>query len=105
METTRFSGTTASVLLDAVRGIAAVLVLLEHWRNAFFIELADISLHRGVLRPLYLLCSAGEQAVVVFFVLSGYLISGSVFHPIWASFCITRRRYIQVHATTISLRM
>ena len=74
----RFSETTASVLLDAIRGIAAMLVLLNHWRLSFFIDFSQVQGHRALLAPLYLLSGAGHQAVVVFFVLSGYLISGSV---------------------------
>jgi peptidoglycan/LPS O-acetylase OafA/YrhL len=74
----RFSDTTASVLLDAIRGIAATLVLLEHWRNAFFVDLPQVPSHRMLLSGVYLLCAAGHQAVIIFFVLSGYLISGSV---------------------------
>jgi peptidoglycan/LPS O-acetylase OafA/YrhL len=74
----RFSETTASVLLDGIRGIAAILVLLNHWRNAFFIDFDHVHSHRALLRPLYILSGAGHQAVVIFFVLSGYLISGSV---------------------------
>lgn len=74
----RFSDTTASVLLDAIRGIAATLVLLEHWRNAFFVDLLQVRNHRLLLGPVYLLCAAGHQAVIIFFVLSGYLISGSI---------------------------
>src|SRR5580658_7990721 len=74
----RFSDTTASVLLDAIRGIAATLVLLEHWRNAFFVDLPQVPSHRMLLAGVYLLCAAGHQAVIIFFVLSGYLISGSI---------------------------
>jgi peptidoglycan/LPS O-acetylase OafA/YrhL len=74
----RFTDTTASVLLDAVRGIAAILVLLEHWRNALFVDFPQIHAHRVLMTAVYLLCAAGHQAVVIFFVLSGYLISGSV---------------------------
>jgi peptidoglycan/LPS O-acetylase OafA/YrhL len=64
--------------LDGVRGIAAILVLLEHWRNAFFVDFPQLQSYRAPLSVLYLLCAAGHQAVVVFFVLSGYLISGSI---------------------------
>ena len=73
------SNTNASVLLDLVRGLAALLVLLEHWRNIFFIDYPQIIAHRALLSGFYLLCTAGHQAVVIFFVLSGYLISGSIF--------------------------
>lgn len=75
----RFADTQASVLLDAVRGLAAVVVVIEHWRNLFFVDYNQVALHRVLFAPLYLLASAGHQAVMIFFVLSGYLISGSVF--------------------------
>ncbi len=78
----RFTDTRASVLLDAVRGGAALCVLLEHWRNIFFVDYQEIVAHRALWAPLYLLVSAGHQAVVIFFVLSGYLISGSVFRTV-----------------------
>ena len=74
-----FPKTGASVLLDLIRGLAALLVLLEHWRNIFFIDYPQITAHRALFSGFYLLCTAGHQAVVIFFVLSGYLISGSIF--------------------------
>ena len=74
-----FAKSDASLLLDLVRGLAALIVLLEHWRNIFFVDYPQIAAHRILLAPFYILCSAGHQAVVIFFVLSGYLISGSVF--------------------------
>lgn len=74
-----FAETDASVLLDLVRGLAAVIVLLEHWRNIFFLDYPQLTGHRAVFAPFYLLCAAGNQAVIIFFVLSGYLIGGSVF--------------------------
>jgi peptidoglycan/LPS O-acetylase OafA/YrhL len=74
----RFVDTHASVLLDLLRGLAALLVLGEHWRNLFFIDYRDVTAHRKALLLPYLLTTAGHQAVVIFFVLSGYLIGGSV---------------------------
>jgi peptidoglycan/LPS O-acetylase OafA/YrhL len=75
----RFTETQASVLLDLVRGVAAILVLLEHWHHIFFFDFGQLTTHRKLLALPYLIVSAGHQAVVIFFVLSGYLISGSVF--------------------------
>lgn len=75
----RFISTQASVLLDLVRALAAFLVLFSHWRNIFFLDFPDLQAHRLLFALPYLLSSAGHQSVVIFFVLSGYLISGSVF--------------------------
>jgi peptidoglycan/LPS O-acetylase OafA/YrhL len=75
----RFAESEASVLLDLVRGVAAVVVLVEHWRNLFFVDYRMVAEHRWLWAIPYELSSAGQQAVVVFFVLSGYLVSGSVF--------------------------
>lgn len=75
----RFTSSQASVYLDAVRGAAAVLVLLGHLRFLFFQDLSLLPAHRAVATVPYMLLGAGHQAVMVFFVLSGYLISGSIF--------------------------
>jgi len=53
-----------------------------HWRYFFFISYQEIPLHRSRYALFYTFCMAGHQAVVLFFVLSGYLISGSVFRTL-----------------------
>lgn len=77
-----FTETQASLLLDLLRGSAAVVVVLEHWRNLLFVDYGQIASHRLLYAPMYVLTSAGHQAVLVFFVLSGYLISGSIFRMV-----------------------
>ena len=77
-----FGETQASVLLDLLRGLAALVVLGEHWRNLFFVDYLQIPSHRLLWAAPYLLTAAGHQAVVIFFVLSGYLISGSVLRSV-----------------------
>lgn len=70
--------TAASVRLDMVRGIAAVAVMIGHVRALFFpayIELVNPSFAN---RALYAITGFGHQAVIVFFVLSGYFIGASV---------------------------
>ena len=79
IEKPAFKDTTASVLLDLLRGVAALLVLLGHWRNLLFIDYPQLTSHKAMLLVPYALSSAGHQAVVIFFVLSGYLISRSIF--------------------------
>jgi peptidoglycan/LPS O-acetylase OafA/YrhL len=77
-----FKDTSASVLLDLIRGLAALAVLAEHWRNLFFLDYSLLPHHNLFLLVLYLLTGAGHQAVMIFFVLSGYLIGGSVFRSL-----------------------
>ena len=70
------------MLLDLMRGLAAVLVLWQHLHDVYLVDYnqaAPLSSHPHWLWPLYLTISAGNQAVVIFFVLSGYLVGGSVF--------------------------
>lgn len=66
-------------MLDLFRGVAALMVLIEHGRNLMFVPWRDLTVPRGPWFPFYLLSGAGHQAVVIFFLLSGYLISSSIF--------------------------
>jgi peptidoglycan/LPS O-acetylase OafA/YrhL len=59
-----------------MRGIAALLVCSDHSRHIFFVEYH--SLAGKVFFLPYLITSTGHQAVVIFFVLSGFLVGGSV---------------------------
>lgn len=78
-----FAQTQASVALDLLRGLAAVLVLVDHWRNMLFVDYLMLTQPHWLLAAVpYLLTSAGHQAVVVFFVLSGCLVGGSVFRSL-----------------------
>lgn len=74
-----FTRTNASVLLDLMRGLAALIVCFGHWRRLLFVDYHAIAAHRAYFAIPYLVAGAGHKAVLVFFVLSGYLISGSVF--------------------------
>lgn len=76
----RFADTLASVLLDLLRGLAALLVLSVHLRNMLFVDYPEAISQGGsrLLAVPYLLTSGGHQAVVIFFVISGYLVGGSV---------------------------
>ena len=85
VERVPFRQTSASVAMDAARGVAALLVLVDHCHNLFFLpfgQAMSLTSHPRVTYLLYALTSAGREAVVIFFVLSGFLISGSVFRAL-----------------------
>ncbi len=62
--------------LDLFRALAAFAVLLGHARALFLTSTTGAE--PVWLKPLYLLSGYGHQAVMVFFVLSGYLVGGTV---------------------------
>lgn len=78
-----------SVHLDALRGIAALVVFLGHARDIFLTSphakphLAAIGAATGdALKHAAHTTTWGRQAVMVFFVLSGYLVGGSVLQSV-----------------------
>jgi len=66
------------VYLDWLRGIAALLVLLTHVRLGFFVSWPEVEPASQTIlnHGLFFLTRLGHQAVVIFFVLSGYLVGG-----------------------------
>src|SRR5882757_10976055 len=89
----------SSVHLNAIRGAAALIVLLGHTRSLFFSSFTAMSgpttqatnyIARGNR------ATVGEEAVIVFFVLSGYLVGGSVIRSVkngtwsWKSYLLKR---------------
>src|SRR5262245_24054435 len=71
-------GTRASNHLDLIRGLAAVAVLAYHVRYRFFFDYGDLSDVNAPTKLFYAATSFGHDAVIVFFVLSGYFISTSI---------------------------
>lgn len=88
--------TSHSISLDAARGLAAVLVLIGHVRGIFLVDYGTVVHSSGLLAGVYLLTSLGHRAVVVFFVLSGYLIGSAVLRSVidnewkWAAYLLSR---------------
>lgn len=73
----RLSGRTTR-LLDASRALAALAVVLQHARTALLVDAVSVSRPGAFTKALYWCTGFGHQAVVVFFVLSGALVGGSV---------------------------
>jgi peptidoglycan/LPS O-acetylase OafA/YrhL len=85
-----------SVHLDALRGFAAFSVLLAHWRDAFFVDYPGVPHHNPLMKVLYFATGLGHQWVIVFFVMSGYLVGGSVMRSVasgrwsWRGYLLAR---------------
>jgi peptidoglycan/LPS O-acetylase OafA/YrhL len=79
-----------------LRAIAAVSVLLTHWRAALFMNYPEIPHGNILLNVAYLVSGMGRQWVIVFFVMSGYLVGGSVLRSVhsgrwsWREYLVTR---------------
>ncbi len=68
-------GAAASDHLDMVRGAAAIAVTLAHLRQGFFVSPSDIRLHSNpVIKIVYFATAFGHYSVMIFFVLSGFLV-------------------------------
>jgi peptidoglycan/LPS O-acetylase OafA/YrhL len=84
----------ANVMADSIRSVAAVLVVAGHLRTLFFQDYAGQD--STAVRVFYFLTSLGHEAVLVFFVLSGYWVGGSILRGhaqgsfSWATFATAR---------------
>src|SRR5215471_948184 len=72
--------TQSVIALDLLRGLAALEVFLEHLRGASFVEYGALPLAQKnpLVAALFGLTRLGHEAVLVFFVLSGYLVCGQL---------------------------
>ncbi len=84
------------VHLDFVRGLAAVAVSISHLRNFFFVDYPQIAAPNPMDKIFYFMTGFGHVAVMIFFVLSGYFIGGSVYTAVkghrwsWSDYGVRR---------------
>jgi peptidoglycan/LPS O-acetylase OafA/YrhL len=92
----------ASVHLDALRGLAAFFVMVCHCRASLFLDYRQITEHHWYTALAFFVTNVGHGWVIVFFVMSGYLVGGSVLRAhaaqrwSWRSYLVARlsRLYI-----------
>jgi peptidoglycan/LPS O-acetylase OafA/YrhL len=66
-----------SDVLNLSRWVAALLVVLGHLRSLLFIDFVDVVNPSLIVKVFYFITSFGHEAVLVFFVMSGFLVGGS----------------------------
>ena len=89
---------TVSAYLDIVRALAAFIVVLGHWRAFYFVDYGQVQAGNATsfVKALYASTRYGHQAVMVFFVMSGFFISSSVLRSFgrqtwsWRDYAIDR---------------
>lgn len=64
--------------MDFIRGISAVFVCAGHLRAVMFVDYSTLETGTFIEKVFYFLTSLGHEAVMVFFVLSGFFVGGSV---------------------------
>ncbi|WNB92481.1 acyltransferase [Bacillus sp. NEB1478] len=85
-----------SIYLDFIRGLSAILVVMEHLSSRLFVGYGNIESPNILVNLLYMLNILGGPAVIVFFVLSGLFISRSVLKAFyddkwsWKTYLINR---------------
>lgn len=67
-----------STQLDCLRWLAAFLVCITHARSLMFVDYAPDAGGGWFLRAFYFVHGFGREAVMIFFILSGYLVGGEV---------------------------
>lgn len=81
------------IWLDFARGISAILVCAGLLRAATFTDYSDLGAGRTIMMPFYFMTSLGHEAVMIFSVLSGFLVGGSV---------LRKRNEFSVHVYTLA---
>jgi peptidoglycan/LPS O-acetylase OafA/YrhL len=71
-----------SAFIDLSRWVAAMLVLIMHLRGVYFVDYSELSSRSLINKIFYFITGFGSQAVVIFFVISGYLVGGKTYEQI-----------------------
>ncbi len=71
-----------SGFIHLVRWIAALLVVISHLRSFIFVDFNEVIHSSSLVKAFYFVSGLGHQSVIVFFVLSGFLVGQSVLNQI-----------------------
>ncbi len=83
-------------ILDLIRGLSALVVLAAHIRGFVFQDLGELGAPNFLTKFFYFVSGIHHQAVMVFFVLSGYFVGGGVLNALkkerfsWSHYALAR---------------
>lgn len=90
----------SSAHLNAIRSIAAVAVMIGHLRSEFWVGYRDVVDKAAWVTGAYAITDFANDAVCVFFVLSGYFIGNSILRDLRGS-VFSWRRYLVARWTRL----
>lgn len=64
--------------MDLIRGLSAVIVCTTHLRAVMFVDFSSLETATIFEKIFYFMTGFGHQAVMIFFVLSGFFVGGSI---------------------------
>jgi peptidoglycan/LPS O-acetylase OafA/YrhL len=72
--------------LDFLRGMASIMVFITHLRGQTFAEFGalDTADQTPIVKALFLITRLGHEAVMAFFILSGFLVGGQIIRRVKA---------------------
>ena len=82
-----------NITLDWLRGLSALAVFSGHLRAALFVDFSTQADPSIMQKIFYLMTGLGHQAVIIFFVLSGYLVGGSVIRSMRGKSMLDIKKY------------
>jgi peptidoglycan/LPS O-acetylase OafA/YrhL len=90
-------------IISFLRGLMALLVVFGHFRNSIFIDYSSVSSPTLPQQAFYAFTSVGDLAVVVFFVISGFLVTRSFLRELsgCSSYLVAFRLYFIKRTTRI----
>lgn len=89
-----------STFLNVSRWVAAFLVVIAHARHLLFVDYKLVMAPNILVKGLYFFTGLGHEAVVVFFVISGYLVGGLTWQK-WRLKGVDAAQYIVARTSRI----
>lgn len=91
---------TLVTFINLCRWLAAFFVVISHVRHLMLLELAEVPSTGLLTKALYFFTGFGHEAVVVFFVISGYLVGGLTLER-WQTSGVDLRDYLAARVSRI----